>query len=70
MLEISKAKLRDTIVQHFLKHIGDFKAYESNIPARLNSLKEFSEFASGFRAFRGEVMNVDEENVEDRGFYD
>jgi exoribonuclease II len=70
LLEISKAKLRDTIVQHFLKHVGDFKAYESNIPARLNSLKEFSEFASEFRAYRAEEMKGEEENVEDLGLHE
>jgi hypothetical protein len=70
LLEISKAKLRDTIVQHFLKHVGDFKAYESNIPARLNSLKEFSVFSSGFSAYRAEEMKGEEENVEERGLND
>ena len=52
LLDIPKANLRATIVKEFLKHIKNFKAYESDIPARLNSLKEFSDFTIGFRAFR------------------
>ena len=38
LLGIPKANMRNLIVQHYLKHIGDFKAYESSIPARLKSL--------------------------------
>jgi hypothetical protein len=52
MLEIPKANLRTTIVKEFLKHISDFKAYESNISGRLNSLKEFSDLTIRFRALR------------------
>jgi hypothetical protein len=28
LLGIDKANLRNTIVKHYLKYIGDFKAYE------------------------------------------
>jgi hypothetical protein len=35
---LPKENLKSTIVKHYLKHVGDFKAYEANIPARLNSL--------------------------------
>jgi hypothetical protein len=35
---LPKENLRNTIVKHYLKHVGDFKGYEGNIPARLNSL--------------------------------
>ena len=38
LLEETKGYLKKTILELFLKHIGDFKAYESNIPARLDSL--------------------------------
>ena len=41
--------------------------YESNFQARLNSLKEFSDFASSFRAYRAKLMEAEEEKVEDRG---
>jgi hypothetical protein len=70
LLGIDKANLRNTIVKHYLKYIGDFKAYESDIPARLNSLKEFSDFASGFRAYRTKLMEAEEENVEERSIHD
>jgi hypothetical protein len=63
LLEMPKANMRNTILQHYLKYIGDFKAYESDIPARLNSLKEFSDFASGFRAYRTKLMESEEEKV-------
>jgi hypothetical protein len=61
LLEIAKANLRNTIIQHYMKRIGNFKDYESDIPARLNSLKEFSDFASGFRAYRTKFMEAEEE---------
>ena len=38
LLGIPKANLRNLIIDHFRKHVGEFNAYESNIPARLNSL--------------------------------
>jgi hypothetical protein len=38
MLGIPKANLSNTIAKHFLKHIGNYKIYESDIPARLKSL--------------------------------
>jgi hypothetical protein len=69
LLGIPKANLRNTIVKHFLAHIGDFKAYESDIPARMNSLKEFSDFASGFRAYKSKFMQAEEENY-DGGSHD
>ena len=70
LLGIPKANLRNTIIKHYLRHIGDFKAYESDIPARLNSLKEFTEFASGFRAYRKRFMEAEEENMEERSIHD
>ena len=38
LLDTPKQQLRKIIWQHFLKHIRDFKTYESDIPARLDSL--------------------------------
>ena len=70
LLEIPKANMRNAIVQRYLLYIGDFKAYESNIQARLKSLKEFSDFASGFHAYRTKLMESEEEKVEERSFHD
>ena len=68
LLGIPKANLRNTIVQHFLAHIGDFKAYESDIPARMSSLKEFADFASGFRAYKSkQLLQAEEEKMQDGG---
>ena len=70
LLELPKANMRNTILQQYLKYIGDYKAYESNIPARLNSLKEFSDFASSFRAYRNKLMESEKEKVEERSIHD
>ena len=70
LLEIPKAKLRKTIVEHFLEHIGNFKEYEANIEARLNSLEEFSNFTRGFRSYRKKLMEAEEEKVEESGLHD
>jgi hypothetical protein len=69
LLGIPKANLRKTIVQNFLRYIREFKAYESDIPARLNSLKEFSDFANGFQAYRAKLMLAEKEKDYDRGFH-
>jgi hypothetical protein len=39
LLGLAKANLSNTISQHFINHIGNFNAYEADIPARLKSLK-------------------------------
>jgi hypothetical protein len=39
LLGLTKANLCNTISQHFVKHIGNYNAYEADIPARLESLK-------------------------------
>ena len=70
LLGIPKANLRNNIIKYYLRHIGDFKAYESDIPARLNSLKEFTEFASGFRAYRTRLMEAEEEKMEEKSIHD
>jgi hypothetical protein len=36
----------------------------------LNSLKEFSDFATGFRAYRTKFMEAEEEKVEERSLPD
>ena len=66
LLEIAKANMRNIILQHYLKRIGNFKEYEYNIPARLNSFDEFSDFASRFRAYSTKFMEGEEEKVEER----
>ena len=70
LLDIPKANMRNAILQHYLQYIGDFKAYESNIPARLKSLQNFSDFASGFNDYRTKLMEAEEENLEERSFHD
>ena len=70
LLDIPKANMRNIIVKHYLHYIGEFKAYESNIPARLRSLKEFSDFSSGFQAYRAKLIEAEEEKVEERSYHD
>jgi len=35
----------------------------------LNSLKEFSDFASGFQAYRTKLMEAEEEKVEEKSLH-
>ena len=58
---LPKENFRKTIINHYLKHLGDFKAYEANIPARLNSLKDFSDFTGSFQSYRRQSMDLEEE---------
>jgi hypothetical protein len=64
---LPKENLRKTIVRHYLKHLGDFKAYEANIPARLNSLKDYSDFARSFQSYRRQSMDFEEEKSDAHG---
>ena len=64
---LPKENLRKTIVRHYLKHLGDIKAYEANIPARLNSLKDYSDFARSFQSYRRQSMDLEEEKSDARG---
>ena len=38
LLDIHRKNLRKFILDHFFKYIGDYKSYEKDIAARLNSL--------------------------------
>ena len=52
-------------MEHFEQKIGEFKAYESSIYNRLQSLQEIYDFNTRFRAYRNKLIGVDKEYVKD-----
>jgi N-glycosylase/DNA lyase len=55
-------QLRSVILEKFLSFIGDSKGYEANIPARLKSLKEFSDFVEEFQALKNQAKYMGEDS--------
>jgi hypothetical protein len=51
ILGITRNNMRDFVMQHFIKYIGDFKSYEYNIIERIRSLASFNDFVNRFRKY-------------------
>jgi len=58
ILEITRNNMRDFVMQHYLKYIGDFKKYEYNIIERIKSLASFNDFIKRFRKYKNKQLQV------------